>query len=189
MRKILSDSKKFREKLVFHMKDLDSKTINCKNCQGVCCTKERNSMQVTPIEAMDLYFYLKDQHLINDELIQLIDESIVNYGLDREIYIKGKLFRKNYTCPLFKFHSWGCPIDPFLKPLGCLGYNPNILNVTKGENCSSDQKLLESILESDKQEWEKCNQKIKNQLSLSFDKAPIPVALKEIFLRMHNIQA
>jgi hypothetical protein len=178
IKELLKDSKKFRAKLVANMKQLEDSNISCKNCTGVCCTVSRNSMQVTPVEALDLYFYLLENIKDKVELNNRIEQSITQYGLDREIYVKGRLLRKNYTCPLFKFESWGCPVDAELKPLGCLGYNALVSNVVDGENCASDVNLLEVVEKEIKEEFDQLNLKIKNILKIDFDKTNIPTALK-----------
>jgi hypothetical protein len=177
LKKLLDDTKKFRNKLVSRMQELDSKKINCMNCSGVCCTKARNSMMVTPVEAFDLYFFLEENIKDKETLWKNIEQSIVDFGLDREIYVKNKLMRKNYTCPLFKFESFGCPIDPHLKPFGCLGYNAFKEGVKEGENCSSETELLEVVDLEISQELSELNQKLKGHLKLDFDKLPIPKAL------------
>lgn len=182
--KLLSDSKKFRTRLVENMESLDLKFINCKNCSGICCTKAKNSMMVTPIEALNLYLYLEENIKDKKMLWEKIEESVSTYGLNREIYVKGKLLRKNYTCPLFKFESWGCPIDPYLKPLGCLGFNATEVNVTDGKNCQSDINLLSITEDEFSAELTVINNKLKDILKLSFDKKPIPTALLEIRLKL-----
>lgn len=177
---LLIESRKFREKLVTNMQKLDSVNINCSNCTGVCCTVARNSMMVTPVEALDLYFYLEEHIKDKAELDRRIEDSIIQYGLDREIYVKNKLMRKNYSCPLFKFESWGCPVEASLKPLGCLGYNALGEKVLDGENCASDVKLLEEVEADIRADWNELNQKLAKELKLDFEKVSIPVALKKL---------
>lgn len=180
LKELLKNSRKFRDLLVKEMNDLDAKNINCKNCTGVCCTVGRNSMQVTPIEALDLYFQIIEKIKDQNKFWEKNQEIISIYGLDREIYVKNRLLRKNYTCPLFKFESWGCPIDAHLKPLGCLGYNALEENVIEGENCTSDIKLLEQIEKTIYKDWSDLNSEFKKILNLDFDKLPIPRALEMI---------
>lgn len=177
LKKLLSESRKFRQKLVANMETLEKNGIDCSSCTGVCCTVNRNSMQVTPIEALDLYFYLSEHIKDKNELQNRILDSYKLYGLDREIYVKNKLMRKNYTCPLFKLESWGCPVDKSLKPLGCLGYNALTSKVLDGESCASDQALLETVEAEIIEEWRVLNLKLKDLLKLDFDKTNIPKAL------------
>ncbi len=180
LKAILKDSKQFRNKLVNRMQELDAASINCMNCSGVCCTKLRNSMMVTPVEALDLYFYLEENIKDKALLWKNIETSVVDFGLDREIYVKNKLMRKNYTCPLFKLESFGCPVEPHLKPFGCLGYNALAPNVTEGENCASDTQLLEEVDLEIRKELEGMNKAINEVLALDFDKTNIPMALLKI---------
>jgi hypothetical protein len=181
LKEIILESRKFRSKLVLNMHDLESKNITCQNCSGVCCTKERNSMQVTPVEALDLYFYLMENTKDKNELWIRVEDAIKSFGLDREIIVKGKVLRKNYTCPLFKFESWGCPIEAHLKPFGCLGYNAKGSSVLNGENCESDLDLLKKVDKEIEQDLDKMNQVVqayfKFHYKVHFDKMPIPNAL------------
>ena len=186
IKNLLEDSKQFRKKLVDEMDQLESKKIDCKKCSGVCCTVNRNSMQVTPIEALDLYFEIQTQISDQESFWMHNHETIHLYGLNREIYVKGKLLRKNYTCPLFKFESWGCPIDKYLKPLGCLGYNALVTDISAGENCASNIKLLDEVHENIKTEWSELNNKLKNLLQFNFDKTSIPVALENLKVILKN---
>lgn len=183
---ILNDSKKFREKLIAQMNSLDQNNINCEKCSGICCTVARNSMQVTPIEALNLYFEVKSKIKDQNSFWIKNQDAILQFGLDREIYVKNQLLRKNYTCPLFKFESWGCPIDARLKPLGCLGYNALDVNVKEGENCSSDISLLEDVEKNNHLEWNEKNKALKKILNLDFDKLPIPRALEVIKTILDN---
>lgn len=177
---LIQDSRKLRNKLVQRMQELDAKAINCMHCSGVCCTKARNSMMVTPLEAVDLYFYLIENIKDQEMLWKNVENSITDFGLDREIYVKNKLMRKNYTCPLFKFESFGCPVEPHLKPFGCLGYNALAANVKDGENCASDTALLEAVDQEIKPELDRLNKAIREHCKIDFDKTNIPMALLKI---------
>lgn len=177
---LIKNSRQLRNKLVERMQELDASGINCMNCTGVCCTKARNSMMVTPLEAIDLYFSLEENIKDKDLLWRSIEQSITDFGLDREIYVKNKLMRKNYTCPLFKLESFGCPVEPHLKPFGCLGYNALAPKVIEGENCASDTVLLEAVDLEIKAELENLNKAIKDLLAIDFDKTNIPMALLKI---------
>jgi len=177
---LIKDSRKLRNKLVERMQELDAIKINCMNCSGVCCTKARNSMMVTPLEAMDLYFYLIENIKDQETLWKNVEQSITDFGLDREIYVKNKLMRKNYTCPLFKLESFGCPVEPHLKPFGCLGYNALAPNVKEGENCASDTNLLAVVDQEIKTELERLNKAITEYSKIDFDKTNIPMALLKI---------
>lgn len=174
---LLFETKKFRNRLVENMNQLDSRKVNCLSCTGVCCTVARNSMMVTPVEAIDLYFEIENKIKDKELFWTKVEESISQFGLDREIYVKNKLMRKNYTCPLFKFESFGCPIDPHLKPFGCLGYNALEAGVKEGEKCASDTALLEQTETEIRKELDELNSILRSQFQLDFDKLPIPKAL------------
>jgi hypothetical protein len=94
--------------------------------------------------------------------------------------VKNKLLRKNYTCPLFKFESWGCPVTPAKKPFGCLGFNAFKANVVNGESCNSDVELLSKVDQHIHNKLLDYNQKINKLVNLDFDKLPIPNALVKI---------
>jgi len=170
----------FRKKLIDNMLELDRQEKNCLNCIGVCCTVSRNSMMVTPVEAIDLYRNLMKKIQDKDLLWKKIESAYKDFGLDREIFVKNKLMRKNYTCPLFKFESFGCPVDPNAKPFGCLGYNPTKEKVVEGESCNSDVELLEQVEVEIKDQLEKENLELKTYYNLSFEKTNIPAALLEL---------
>lgn len=179
----LKEAREFRKKLIDRMNSLSSKEINCMNCSGVCCTKSRNSMMVTPTEALELYLNLMSKVKDFDELWKRVNQSIIDFGLDREIYIKNKLMRKNYTCPLFKFESYGCPLDFNSKPFGCLGYNPKAKGVSEGEDCGSDVVLLEEVDLKIHRSLEKINEFLRTEYLLDFDKLSIPKALVLVHAR------
>lgn len=170
----------FRNLLTNNMTKLDSQEKNCLSCTGVCCTVSRNSMMVTPLEAYELYLNLMKK-IQNQELLwKKVESAFKEFGLDREIYVKNKLMRKNYTCPLFKLESFGCPVDPESKPFGCLGYNPTKEKVLDGESCSSDIIILEQVENEIKKDFEMSNLEIRKQFNLSFEKTNIPAALLEL---------
>jgi hypothetical protein len=180
LKKLLVDSGELRDFLVTNMNNLEKKGMNCSSCSGLCCTVTKNSMQVTPMEAMDLYLYLSENIQDQNLLWKNIEESVLKYGLDREIYVKNKLLRKNYTCPLFKFESWGCPVTPAKKPFGCLGFNAFKAGVVNGESCNSDVELLSKVDQQIHLKLLDYNQKINKLVNLNFDKLPIPNALIKI---------
>ena len=60
-----------RKILVHEMGRLFRNKINCFSCQGVCCTFVANSMQITLIEAFDIYFFLKENYPLNHNWVLL----------------------------------------------------------------------------------------------------------------------
>lgn len=177
-----------RTAIIELMESQSLENINCLQCTGVCCTRERNSMQVTPLEALELYTFLKN-HFKNELEIffEKNEQCIQDEGLHREMYIKGKLFRKNYTCSLFKWNSFGCPIDNHWKPYGCLGYNPVKSEVKNGENCESRIDYLEMLNQQFSKRLLEINQEITHDFKIDWEKKPIPVALKFFYNRDKNL--
>jgi Fe-S-cluster containining protein len=155
---------------------------NCFSCQGFCCTVSYNSMQVTPIEALDAYDYLRANNRINDELIQRLDDCIKEYRLDNEIVLGGgRELRRQYTCPFFNAGPKGCSIEPESKPYGCLAFNPLSENVSVEGKCTSYIEVLQER-ESDNSDEDAMNQVIKEKLSLYWEKKNFPVALKSLII-------
>ena len=170
-----------REKILTQMDALESQNINCASCSGKCCTSVANSMQCSPIEAMEILNWLKEEDLWNKEMKQKLDTCIRDYRLDYEIpTTRGLALRRTYTCPFFNHGPLGCLLMPAIKPYGCLAFNPQSKEISNGENCSSDIKLLEKR-DNDWAEFENLkNKEIMLSLSLAWDKLPMPIALLEI---------
>ena len=146
---------------------------NCSKCQGYCCTFEFNSMRMTPLEALDLYQYLKREKRINQDLIETLKATIKNYRLDYEIITgRGTLLRRNYTCPFFQAGAKGCSVAPEAKPYGCLAFNPEQENVSKPGFCSSQTELLQKM-----PDCHTSNEEIRQRLGLNWQQESIPVAL------------
>lgn len=151
---------------------------NCFSCVGHCCTFLYNSMQVTPLEALDVYTYLHFENRINKDLVDLLKLCVKTYRLDVEISLgrKGNL-RKNYTCPFFIQGPRGCSISPSYKPYGCLGFNPMEKDVSEEGKCTSYTIVLEQrekiFFESEKS----MNENLKENLNIYWDKENLPVAL------------
>lgn len=170
-----------RVKLIDLMNRLENENKNCFSCKGYCCTYEHNSMLVTPIEAWDVYLYLKSQNMITDKLIQRIKNTINEYRLDKELFIgNGREFRRNYTCPFFNMGPKGCSIAPESKPYGCLGFNPLEKGVSFQGKCTSYVEELEQQDLLNKHNDEALNAQVKESLSLYWDKKNLPVAVLEI---------
>lgn len=130
-------------------------------------------MQVTPIEALDLYQYLKSEDRIDSELSDRLQETIKEFRLDYAISTgKGTELRRSYTCPFFQ--AGFCTIDPEYKPYGCLAFNPKQKNVSRPGHCSSQLSLLEQRENSAE---EKLNDELRQKHNLYWKKESIPVAL------------
>lgn len=148
---------------------------DCSSCQGFCCTSLYNSMQVTPVQALDLFFYLKSEGRMTEALVNELKENIKKYRLDYVINTgRNSSFRRSYTCPFFKPGTKGCTIAPESKPYGCLAFNPGKVGVSEEGHCGSDRSLLERRENPDEDEL---NEKLRTQLGLAWERESIPVAL------------
>ena len=135
--------KKRRELLIDNMNSLIAKEKSCTKCPGYCCTKKFNSMQISNIEAIDIYYYLESSKLL-EQTVDSIKESIINFRLDKEVFMgKNEKMRRSYTCPFYNHKSLGCLIPAEYKPYGCLAFNPLSINVTTENMCSSDTVIQE----------------------------------------------
>jgi len=172
-----SSERSRRELILEHMNAELSKEHNCFKCEGFCCTFLHNSMQVTILEALDVYYYLDQENRINEKLIQDLETCIKSYRLDKEISVgNGRVLRRTYTCPFFNNGPKGCSIDPHFKPYGCLAFNPLEKNVKEEGHCTSNQDVL---IDQDKQNINDhlLNTELKNELNLNWDKLSLPLAL------------
>jgi hypothetical protein len=149
------------------MRSLEERGVNCAGCAGTCCTFVANSMQVTPLEALDLYDELGG---IDAELEARLRAAIANFALDRPAVGDGRraFSRKRYTCPFFGHKALGCPLARAAKPYGCLAFNARSAGVKDGEDCG---------LEGEPVEAGEINARIRGALRLAWDKESIPVAL------------
>ena len=104
------DSYSRRENIIKAMQELESEGTDCSKCPGFCCTYYHNSMQVTPLEAIEILIDLIAQKRLNEELVNRLHENANNYRLNVEVTDgRGRVLRRNYTCPFFKDQNLGCP--------------------------------------------------------------------------------
>ncbi len=172
---VKTDSYQRRRILLEEMEELNQALVNCSSCTGKCCTFRGNSMQITPLETYDLYFYLQNSGQWNEDLMNRLQANISEFRLDqRPSTGAGHLMRKTYTCPFFLFKSHGCPLPPDKKPYGCLAFNPFEKGVKDGEACRS---RLDSLQRREREEENETNKRLKEELNLIWEKEPIPVAL------------
>lgn len=171
-----------RNDLLVHMSQLDERKINCNSCPGHCCTYQYNSMQVDPLQALELYLYLESNNFFSEEFWEKMGDNIKEYRLDYEPYLGSKkVFRRYYTCPFFKsVVGKGCPISFEYKPYGCLAYNPHHENTILADQCSSEISILQQ--REDKFEIYETNaiEFLKEKLRIHWNKKPLPVALVEL---------
>jgi Fe-S-cluster containining protein len=170
--------------LIDEMKALGSAKIDCFNCTGTCCTQVANSMQVTPLEAMEILLSLDPKEI--DSTKEKLKSTIDQFRLDHEIFTGKKgisTLRKTYTCPFFSPGPKGCGIKKEYKPYGCLGFNPR-LESDNGSQCTSNTALLESREEQFIKNEDQINEKIRLDLKLDWIKKDIPRALIDLIGRL-----
>lgn len=171
--------------LINEMKNLEGKTIHCFSCPGTCCTSQANSMQITPIEALEILSSLNSDEWSEEErfnFIKRMEQNISDYRLNVEIYTGKKntaALRKTYTCPFFNNGSLGCGLSRSAKPYGCLGFNPKA-SEDNGKSCASNSELLTTREETFKNSEDQTNQFIIDDLKLSWIKLSIPQALLDV---------
>lgn len=156
-----------REILVKEIRDLETRSIDCRKCVGHCCTFIANSMMINAAEASDIFEDLTNRKLLTPELIKHITKTIKRYSLDRASAGNGKrdFSRKTYTCPFFNWGTQGCLVSLHSKPLGCLAFNPSNANEAEGTSC----KLNSDVLNIQKQSLP--------DIYSNDEKLPIPVAI------------
>lgn len=187
----LESSYSRRATLISEMQALEGKTIHCFTCPGTCCTGQANSMQITPIEALEILQGLKLDDFTPDELIAFKNkmlETVKSYRLNVEIYTgkrNSQALRKTYTCPFFNNGSLGCGLSRSTKPYGCLGFNPK-LQSDNGQSCSSNLELLEQRDDTFLNHEDVANTKIRTLLNLSWNKQNIPQALLDVIDRLYT---
>lgn len=183
------DAYQRRKILLQKMATLSQEHINCHNCTGLCCTFAMNSMQITALEAQDIFLYLKEQGLLTDQMRQHLQSNVQRFQLDRPMPGSGKrnYLRRTYTCPFFVEGPRGCSLPAEIKPYGCLGFNP-LIKMAQGEHsCHSDQVLLVQR-EAQHAEEAAVNAKLKEQHQFSWDKESIPMALLHLWDKMGHAQ-
>lgn len=174
-----------RSSLIDAMKNLEEAKINCFTCSGTCCTYVANSMQITPLEALEILDSLNLDSSDNSAEISLIaklSQTVTDYRLDQEL-MTGKKgvqnFRRTYTCPFFTSGSKGrglCGLSRSSKPYGCLAFNPRI-EEDNGGQCSSDVQLSENRESEFNSFEEHANNIIRKKYNIHWKKLDIPRAL------------
>ena len=183
----ISPNSERRDLLINSMKSLENSGVNCQSCTGLCCTFISNSMQTDPIQTLELYIYLQNEKMWNDELIEELKNVVKNNRLDYEISTgAGSSFRRTYTCPFYNKGPKGCSISPEYKPYGCLAFNAKAQNIKEGENCSSNTEFLTQRDDVYNEEEEKANSLIKEKMNLNWSKLPMPVSLLELHKKISS---
>ena len=171
-----------RTELLEAMRDASDGGLNCHHCDARCCTREANSMMITPLEAADLYLFLEKENRLGKETINLLNETIVRERLDT-LPSDGRraLIRRTYTCPFLGEAPRACTISRQSKPYGCLAFNPRSPGQTSGGDCHTDDALRHTGTSS-----EECqlNEALADELGLDWKKAPIPIAIRDFIVRL-----
>lgn len=177
--------------LIKEMELLEGKTIHCFTCPGTCCTSQANSMQITPIEALEILQSLQVDQFDNSQMSTFKERmtcTVSGYRLNVEIYTGKKnssALRKNYTCPFFNNGSLGCGLSRSAKPYGCLGFNPKTSD-DNGQTCSSNIEVLEQREHSFQSKEDLVNAQIRLELNLPWIKQNIPQALLDVVNALYN---
>jgi hypothetical protein len=171
-----------RKILIDRMNQLETSGFDCRNCAGHCCTFTSNSMQITPLETIEILNWLTRSNLYNDETLNKLKSNVSEFRLDHYIGSKGRsLLRRTYTCPFFKGESLGCMIEKDSKPYGCLAFNSHHEIEKANEHCYSELNYLENREKKFIESENLINQKIKTHLNSEWDKLPIPLALLDFW--------
>jgi hypothetical protein len=170
-----------RELLINRMNVLESQGMGCIGCPGTCCTYEANSMLLTPLEAKELFNYLKKEDLLTSEFKSKLEACVSQYRLEPKFQnSKRSYLRKTYTCPFFNHQELGCPLPREIKPYGCLAFDSHHVDLKASEHCYSETDILErrELLHSEEKE---INLQLVSELNLQWEKSPIPNALIEFW--------
>ncbi|WFB35044.1 hypothetical protein P3T73_12825 [Kiritimatiellota bacterium B12222] len=168
-----------RRELKQAMSSLANAGTHCGSCSGVCCTFLANSMQITPVEAVDLREWLISQNRWNEDLLLSLKTCVKRFRLDQELGDGRRSLRRTYTCPFYLDGPQGCSISRDHKPYGCLAFNPRIPDQTEGGNCCSDQKQLE-IRDQNFPTEATQNEHLRQIHHLPYAKAPLPIILLDL---------
>jgi hypothetical protein len=170
-----------RAPLLARMQELQSRGVGCAACTtSACCTFVANSMRVTPLEAVDLYDALVAGGRMGPELEAALAATVQRFGLDRPAPGDGRrsFGRRRYTCPFLRDGSLGCTLPAAAKPYGCLAYNARRAGVADGEDCGSEQALLDAAraaaVATD------LDDRLRAELGLAWETATIPEALLDL---------
>ncbi len=134
-------------------------------------------MLLTPLEAKELFDYLKNSGQFTQDLRQKLENTIKQYRLEPKYSNERKSFlRKTYTCPFFGHKELGCPLPREIKPYGCLAFDSHHAELKNSEYCYSETELLERREKAHPEEIS-LNEQLRNKFQIIWEKAPIPNAL------------
>lgn len=155
------------------MLDLVDTGIHCGNCSGPCCTFRHNTMQITPLEAVDIVRHLRQTERWTDDMRERLTATVKRYDLNTLHGDGRRALRKSYTCTFHTPGPMGCSLHADHKPPGCLAFNPQRPGLTEGGDCASDLNALQER-EDEHAEYEDA---ANAAIGLPWKKAPIPVAV------------
>lgn len=182
----LEDAPSRRELIFQLMEEVSSKGHGCQSCQGFCCTFENNSMQVDPLQALELLVFIETN--FDNDIWLRINDTIERYRLDRLIPTQNNQFlRRYYTCPFYLHHNKGCSISRKAKPYGCLAFNALEANVSTPGFCASSQGTLKRREELYDEQERQANLDLIGSLDLYWSKLPMPLALREVKRKIQHI--
>lgn len=171
-----------RENIISRMIELSSQGYDCKSCPGTCCTFQSNSMMTTPLETIEVLFWLQSTGQKNEEFKNKIKENVQKFRLDQLTgYGKKSFLRRTYTCPFFNHSEFGCPIPVEVKPYGCLAFNSHHQESKASEHCYSEKEVLIAREDENAEYENRINNKLRDQFKLWWDKLPMPFALIEMW--------
>lgn len=184
----LEDGASRREILIQDMEEVSQKGHGCASCVGHCCTYEFNSMQVDPLQALELYVFISQK--FDASIWDDIESNIKEYRLDK-FFQTGKdvYLRRYYTCPFYKKSNLGCPISRKSKPYGCLAFNALQANVSTPGFCESSQNILKKREDLFEKKEDAANKFLIGALDLYWSKLPMPLALKELRFQLNRKKA
>ncbi len=169
-----------RRTLIDQLEGLEAQRMSCRGCPGTCCTFEANSMMVTPLEALELIGYLQGARKLLPDLREKLQSTVDRYRLEAKFSGARSYLRKTYTCPFFIEGELGCPLPRSVKPYGCLAFNSHHVELKATEHCFSEVELLrqrEELFSEERAE----NDRLRKELGLAWEKAPIPNALLDLW--------
>lgn len=150
---------------------------DCASCSGPCCTFRHNTMQITPLEALDIVRHLRATERHTRTMREHIETFVHRFDLSATPGDGRRALRKSYTCPFHTPGPQGCSIHPDHKPPGCLAFNPERAGLTEGGACASDL----CALEKRQALFGEAEAQANTALQRPWQKAPIPVAVLEMW--------
>ena len=156
---------------------------DCKACTGTCCTFVNNTMQVSILEALDIFMDMVHKNRLTSSWRSHLEDCVQSFGLDRGNFGAGSraMLRRSYTCPFFNRENWGCGVAVHRKPYGCLAFNPVEASIHDGGSCRSSREDLEEQNKAWHVREATWNGELQRVLNVNGDKMDIPRAVLQIW--------